>query len=298
MMHVSARHGKARMARFGPRLGRLTFPIACRNCYDQPCIAACSFGGIAFDAASGDVHISGRCAGCGACAKQCPNDAISMMWRPYTVADFPDPMPLSDATGMTNVSNLLVAGDISGAALIRLAMNEAVRAVDRIEPSGLPQNDPILDVAIIGGGPAGLAAAMRCRERQLSYCVFERDQLASTIRGYPKNKHVMAEPSNIALLSSLWFGDCSKEELLARWQDDRQGANKSESSSRRKSGKSKRAMACSLFTRTGDNSLPSMCSSALASAVRRADWDCQGKAIPGYAIFSTIRMIMPVSRSW
>jgi thioredoxin reductase (NADPH) len=212
------RHGKARMARFGPSLGRLTFPIVCRTCHDQPCISVCSFGGIALDPESGDVHISDRCAGCGACAKRCPNDAISMIWRPYTVADFPDPMPLSDATGMTNVSNMLVAGDVSGAALIRIAMNEAVRAVDRIVPSGLPHVDPVVEVAIIGAGPAGLAAAMRCRERGLSYCVFERDRLASTIRDYPKNKHVMAEPSNVELLSSLWFGDCSKEELLDRWQ--------------------------------------------------------------------------------
>ena len=28
----------------------------------------------------------------------------------------------------------------------------------------------------------------------------------------------MAEPSNVALRSSLWFEECSKEELLARWQ--------------------------------------------------------------------------------
>jgi thioredoxin reductase/Fe-S-cluster-containing dehydrogenase component len=212
------RHGDARMARTGTRLGRLTFPIACRNCLDQPCIAACSFGGIAFDEANADIRISDRCVGCGACAQQCPNGAIFMVWRPYTVGDFPDPIPLSDATGATNVSNLWVAGDISGAALIRLAMNEAVRAVDHIEPSRLPQDSGVLDVAIVGGGPAGLAAAIRCQERNLSYCVFERDQLAATIRGYSKQKHVMAEPNNVALLSSLWFEECGKEELLARWE--------------------------------------------------------------------------------
>lgn len=85
----AARFGTPRMVRFGPSLGRLTFPIACRNCLDQPCIAACKFGGIALDAASGDVHILDTCTGCGVCARQCPNDAISMIPRPLVATDFP-----------------------------------------------------------------------------------------------------------------------------------------------------------------------------------------------------------------
>lgn len=214
-----ARHGESRMARMGPSLGRLTFPIACRNCHDQPCISACSFGGISVDALSGDMHISDRCVGCGACAAQCPNEAISMVWRPYTSADFPDPMPQCEAGGMTNIDRLLVAGDVSGAALIRLAMNDAVRAVDRIEAPVERTDVERLDVVIVGAGPAGLAAAMRAEERGLSYRVLERDWLASTIRSYPKNKHVMAEPSNVELISSLWFEDCSREELLEHWHE-------------------------------------------------------------------------------
>jgi thioredoxin reductase/formate hydrogenlyase subunit 6/NADH:ubiquinone oxidoreductase subunit I len=212
------RHGTARMLRTGPRLGGLTFPVTCRNCHDKPCIAACSFGTISVDGATQDIHISDRCAGCGACAGACPNDAIFMTWRPYTVADFPDPMPQSTASGATNAEGVFVAGDVSGAALIRIAINDAVRAVDSIQPRQSSSGVPHVDVAIVGSGPAGLAAALRCRERNLTCQVLERDRLASTIRSYPKNKHVMAEPANVELRSSLWFEACSKEELLAHWE--------------------------------------------------------------------------------
>jgi Fe-S-cluster-containing hydrogenase component 2 len=67
------------MARIGPTLGRLTFPVVCHTCTDQPCVSVCRNQGIAFDASSGEVHISERCNGCGLCAKHCPHDAISLV---------------------------------------------------------------------------------------------------------------------------------------------------------------------------------------------------------------------------
>lgn len=91
------RHGVARMARFGPTLGRLRFPIVCRNCHDQPCVAICKYEAISFDPASQDIHIHDNCVGCGACAKLCPNDAISMIPRPNPDADFPELAPYLEA---------------------------------------------------------------------------------------------------------------------------------------------------------------------------------------------------------
>lgn len=214
----AARHGFARGVRAKLRLGRLALTQVCRNCVDKPCLAACSFGALAIDEHN-ELRISDRCKGCGACSHKCPNGAIFMVQVPYGLADFPEPIPANDARGMTNVPGLYVAGDVSGAALIKLSMNEAVRAVDNLAPRRTPrQNTQVLDAVIVGAGPAGLAAALRCRERQLSYLVLEKDRSLSTIWDYPKNKFVMAEPSNVPLASSLWFGDCSKEELIARWQ--------------------------------------------------------------------------------
>jgi thioredoxin reductase/Fe-S-cluster-containing dehydrogenase component len=212
------RHGSSRMARAKLHLGRLDLPQVCRNCVDKSCLAACSFGALVVDD-SGDLRISDRCKGCGACAHKCPNGAIFMIQVPYSLTDFPEPIPTSDARGMTNVPGLFVAGDVSGAALIKLSMNESVRAIDHLAPRRTPREDKqVLDVVVVGAGPAGLAAALRCRERQLDYLVLEKDRSLSTIWDYPKHKLVMAEPSNVPLASALWFGDCTKEELLSRWQ--------------------------------------------------------------------------------
>jgi thioredoxin reductase (NADPH) len=214
----AARHGFSRMARAKLHLGRLDLPQVCRNCVDKPCLPACSFGALAVDD-TGDLRISDRYKGCGACAHKCPNGAIFMNDVPYSLTDFPEPIPTSDARGMTNVPGLFVAGDVSGAALIKLSMNESVRSIDHLAPRRAPrENKQILDVVVVGAGPAGLAAAMRCRERQLDYLVLEKDRSLSTIWDYPKNKFVMAEPSNVPMASALWFGDCTKEELLTRWQ--------------------------------------------------------------------------------
>ena len=214
----AARHGFSRAVRAKLRIGRLAIHQVCRVCLDKPCLAGCSFGALSVDD-HGEVRISERCKGCGACSHKCPNGAIFMVDVPYSLTDFPEPIPTNDARGMTNVPGLYVAGDVSGAALIKLSMNEAVRAVDTIGPRRTTQeNKQVLDVVVVGAGPAGLAAALRCRERQLNYLVLEKDRSLSTILDYPKNKFVMAEPSNVPLASALWFGDCSKEELIARWQ--------------------------------------------------------------------------------
>lgn len=214
----AARHGAARVIRTGPRLGRLTFPIVCQTCKDRACLSACGFGAMAVDDVTGDIRITERCKGCGACVQKCPHGAITMIETGYTLADFPDPIPATGPNGTTHVDRLFVAGDVSGGALIRTAINDAVKAVDAIGPRRSQPNARVLDAVIVGAGPAGLAAALRCRERGLSYLVLEKRQVGATIADYPKNKHVMAEPSSIPLLGSLWFQESSKEELLERWQ--------------------------------------------------------------------------------
>lgn len=76
-----------------------------------------------------------------------------------------------------------------------------------------------VQIAIIGSGPGGLAAAARTAQRGISHVVLEASpQLANTIHRYQKGKFVMAEPSRIPLRCDLTFGPRRREDVLTTWR--------------------------------------------------------------------------------
>ncbi len=84
------------------------------------------------------------------------------------------------------------------------------------------------DVVIVGSGPAGLSAAARAAELNLSYVLLEATaEHANTIQRYQKGKHVMAEPAVVPLRSDLQFAAGTREAVLGAWHDgiDRLGVN-------------------------------------------------------------------------
>jgi len=75
------------------------------------------------------------------------------------------------------------------------------------------------ELIIVGGGPAGLSAAARAEELDLSYLLLESTSaLANTIQRYQKGKHVMAEPAVVPLRSDLNFAAGTREAVLGSWQ--------------------------------------------------------------------------------
>jgi len=54
---------------------------------------------------------------------------------------------------------------------------------------------PDIDVAIIGGGPSGLAAAIECTKNDLSYVVIEKGSLVDAIRRFPINMVFFTTPN-------------------------------------------------------------------------------------------------------
>src|SRR5947199_8793311 len=71
------------------------------------------------------------------------------------------------------------------------------------------------DLAIIGGGPAGLAAASHAQANGMSYVLLERtDHLADTIYNYQARKFVMSEPTLIPGRGEVPLKAGSRESIL------------------------------------------------------------------------------------
>ncbi len=74
------------------------------------------------------------------------------------------------------------------------------------------------EVAIIGAGPAGIAAAVSAAHYQIPHVLFEKGQLANTIYEYQKAKLVMAEPRKLPLRARVNFQEGNREAILETWQ--------------------------------------------------------------------------------
>lgn len=76
------------------------------------------------------------------------------------------------------------------------------------------------EIAIIGAGPAGIAAAASAAHHGLPHVLFEKGEIANTIYDYQLRKHVMAEPGRLPLRAHCRFEAGSREKILQEYQED------------------------------------------------------------------------------
>ena len=157
-----------------------------------------------------------RCKGHGECVKACPIGAITLA---RGAAANRVVVPALDIHFQTNVPGIYIVGELGGRGLIKNAINEGRIAIEHIRATRpRAPSAHLVDVAIVGAGPAGLSAGLEAVRCGLSYVLLEQGSVADSVRKYPRHKLLLAEPVRIPIYGELWIADASKEALLSVWQ--------------------------------------------------------------------------------
>ncbi len=132
--------------------------------------------------------------------------------------------PLVTDGGESNIPGIYLIGEVGGTPLVKLGLNQGVATIDALHAELGGGSSEDYDVVIVGAGCSGLGAAMRAHELGLKYVLLESERFAMTIRNMYKGKLLFAEPLSTANDSTMWFEECTKEQLLDRWTAQISGA--------------------------------------------------------------------------
>jgi len=161
------------------------------------------------------VILASNCVGHGACFHACPVQAISL--RIGTETRGID-LPHVDQTFETNIKGIFIAGELGGMGLIRNGVEQGKQAMQNIAGAKRPKAENVLDVVIIGAGPAGISATLEAKKQGLTSATLEQDSLGGTVYTFPRSKLVMTSPMDLPLYGKVKLFDTSKDELLQLWR--------------------------------------------------------------------------------
>ena len=136
-------------------------------------------------------------------------------------------LPEVGADGETSLPGVRIVGDLRGIPLLKFSADSGARAVQAIvkEPDFKRDGGKEgLDLAIVGGGVSGIAAALEAKKAGLKFQVFEAAEPFTTIVNFPKGKPIYTYPTDMKPAGEMQFHGDVKEALLAELQQQREDA--------------------------------------------------------------------------
>lgn len=188
--------------------------LACIGC--GTCVRACPEEDVlAVIGGKAEVVHGAKCVGHGMCADACPVGGITLlMAKPGRSAEF----PLLSEHYETNVPGIFIVGELGGLGLIKNAITQGVCAVD-YAAAQKRNHAAQFDLAVVGAGPAGIAAGLAAKKNGLKYLVLEQGDIGGTILHYPRAKIVMTSAVELPLWGEFNMRGATKEELLKVWEE-------------------------------------------------------------------------------
>ena len=188
-------------------------PVLCIGC--KACLKACPEGDIlGLINNKAQLIEPSNCIGHGACKTACPRGAISLVFGTATRGI---DLPVTSADFETNVPGLFIAGELGGMGLIRNAIEQGRQAMEAVEKRAKSSRHNMLDVCIVGSGPAGISASLSAMEKGLRFVTLEQDTLGGSVAHFPRGKVVMTAPAHLPIVGEMNFKEVSKETLLGFW---------------------------------------------------------------------------------
>jgi len=156
------------------------------------------------------------CIGHGLCERSCPMDAIQLVFG--TKKRGVD-LPRIREDFQTNVPGLYIVGELGGMGLIRNAFEQGRQCIEGIASQLGKERDDVLDLVIVGAGPAGLSASLHARQAGMRFVTLDKEpDIGGTVRHYPRKKLVMTSPVKVPGFGKIGSKEIRKEDLIETWQ--------------------------------------------------------------------------------
>ena len=212
-----------RAVRAGTAKAQLQHPVVdlsrCLGC--GACVRACPEEGV-LELLHGQAAVvnGAHCKGHSACARECPTSAITVTLT--DLEDRRDVPALTEELEAVGSPGLFLAGEVTAHALIKIAIEQGTGVaaeVGRRVAASPGANDDVLDLCVVGAGPAGLACALEAKRLGLRFAVLDQASgPGGTVAKYPRRKLVLTAPVDLPLFGRLGERTYEKEELIAIWE--------------------------------------------------------------------------------